>query len=470
MITLPFRVRSAATTGLAAGALLAIGACDIQGTFLEPQNPGLIDPSAVSNPSAAAALRIGALGSFKTATGGSESMWRWGGMLTDEFKSSDTFTQRNETDQRSVQTNNGTWSPIYSQAQQTRGYLRDAIEKMTQYNPNQKVQIGELYMSLAFLEMQLAETLCNGIPLGLARNGVVDYSDPSYKPKTTQEVFAVALAHADTALSFALGDSTAAVAVRNASLVTKARIMVNLGQFSAAAAVVPSSIIPNTYQYDQTFSQATTDNGVWSFNNNAGRYTVGDSFDIVAGKANVIKNALPFVSANDPRVPTRAGSSFSPRINPFDGTTPLYVQQLWPNRGDPVPLISGLDARLIEAEAKLNADDIAGMMTILNALRAAPPRIGNYQPTVMTALAAPASKDAAVSLYFREKAFWTFGRGQRLGDLRRLIRQYKRTQDNVFPTGLFHKNNVNYLNDVNLPVTDTEKTNPNFTGCIDRNA
>ena len=32
-------------------------------------------------------------------------------------------------------------------------------------------------------------------------------------------------------------------------------------------------------------------------------------------------------------------------------------------------MVSGIDARLIEAEAKLNANDIAGMMTILNALR-----------------------------------------------------------------------------------------------------
>src|SRR4051794_10493169 len=95
--------RPAAVSGAVAGALLALGACDVQQELLDPQNPGLIDPSAVSNPSAASALRVGALGSFKGATGAGESMWRWGGMLTDEFKSSDTFTQRNETDQRSIQ-------------------------------------------------------------------------------------------------------------------------------------------------------------------------------------------------------------------------------------------------------------------------------------------------------------------------------------------------------------------------------
>lgn len=225
-----------------------------------------------------------------------------------------------------------------------------------------------------------------------------------------------------------------------------------------------------SFQYLESFSQTTTDNGLWTFNNSQGRYTVGDSTDTANGVANVVKNALPFVSANDPRVPVKAGTSFSPAIKPFDQSTPLWVQQIWANRGDDVPLVSGLDARLIEAETKLAGDDIAGMMTILNGLRATPPTMGAFKPAAMAALAAPATKDAATSLYFREKAFWTFGRGQRLGDLRRLIRQYGRTQDNVFPSGVFFKGGAQYGQDVNLPVTDTEKTNPNFTGCIDRKA
>jgi hypothetical protein len=81
----------------------------------------------------------------------------------------------------------------------------------------------------------------------------------------------------------------------------------------------------------------------------------------------------------------------------------------------------------------------------------------------------PATRDAAISLLFRERAFWQFGRGQRIGNLRRLIRQYGRPQDQVFPTGQYFKSGT-YGADVNLPVTDNEMTNPNFKGCIDRNA
>ena len=82
---------------------------------------------------------------------------------------------------------------------------------------------------------------------------------------------------------------------------------------------------------------------------------------------------------------------------------------------------------------------------------------------------APTTKDAALNIFFREKAFWQFGRGFRLGDLRRLVRQYGRTQDQVFPVGSFFKGGT-YGTDVNLPTPDTELTNPNFHGCIDRNA
>jgi starch-binding outer membrane protein, SusD/RagB family len=90
----------------------------------------------------------------------------------------------------------------------------------------------------------------------------------------------------------------------------------------------------------------------------------------------------------------------------------------------------------------------------------------------MPALTAPATRDAAINLFFREKAFWQFGRGHRLGDLRRLIRQYGRTQDQVFPVGEHYRGGT-YGGDVNLPVPQQEENNPELAGkpaCIDRNA
>jgi hypothetical protein len=95
--------------------------------------------------------------------------------------------------------------------------------------------------------------------------------------------------------------------------------------------------------------------------------------------------------------------------------------------------------------------------------------MGTFKPAALAALPTPTSQAAGVQVFFREKAFWTFGRGQRLGDMRRMIRQYNLTAGSVFPTGSFFKGG-NYGNDVNLPVPDAERANPLFTGCIDRNA
>src|ERR1043166_7702241 len=72
--------------------------CDFKKELLAPQNPGIIDPASVNSPAAAAGLRVGGLGQLKSRTAGGESNWLYGGLLADEWKSSDTFSQRNETD------------------------------------------------------------------------------------------------------------------------------------------------------------------------------------------------------------------------------------------------------------------------------------------------------------------------------------------------------------------------------------
>jgi len=229
---------------------------------------------------------------------------------------------------------------------------------------------------------------------------------------------------------------------------------------------VSTSAVPTSFQYTETFSQATQSNEIWSLNfaASSARYAVGDSFDL-SGR---IGNALPFASAKDPRVFVSGGSSDNAKNPGIDKATP-WVGGPWTLRTQGIIVVSGVDARLIEAEAKLNAGDFAGLTTILNALRAAPQNLGPITTAAMSALTVPATKDAAVNLFFREKAFWQFGRGQRLGDLRRLVRQYGRTQDQVFPTGTFHKGGT-YSTDVNAPLPDVEKSNPLSMGCIDRNA
>jgi hypothetical protein len=143
--------------------------------------------------------------------------------------------------------------------------------------------------------------------------------------------------------------------------------------------------------------------------------------------------------------------------------TPIYGQLT------PVEVVNGIDARMIEAEAALSTGDLATFFAIHNALRAAPPKLGEVQPTALPPLVDPGTATDRLSLHFREKAFWTFSRGQRLGDMRRLVRLYNRDASIVFPIGIHYKGG-NYGSDVNFPIVTDERNNPLFNGCIDRKA
>lgn len=458
------RARSVILGGLAAVAFLT--GCDrLKTELLAPQNPGLVDPSAVASPAAALALRVGAIGRYKQVQAG-ESIWQMGGTLADEYKNADFSEVRIAADKR-ITDPLISWN--YGEVTRSRGYVRDAIRAMKAYTPDSSSLIGELYMELAFLEMTLADNYCNGIPLGHTENGIYTNGVPI----TAQQVYDSASAHLDSALMLSTGTDVGSVYVNRAARVFKGRVLTNQGKYATAATFVSTASIPTTYQYDMTFSATSGSNGMWVLNNSTARISVADSFDLIGGAQNVIKNALPFASANDPRVPVINGDLATPKVLAVDGVTkPFYLGLLYKGNFDPLVLASGIDARLIEAEAKLNAPDIPGMMAILNALRTATPRpaIGITSIAAMPAIATtPATQVDAVTLFFREKAFWTFGRGQRLPDLRRLIRQYNRTQDQVFPTGIHFKGGT-YGTDVNFPVPTVEQANPLFSACIDRKA
>ncbi|MDB4873986.1 MAG: hypothetical protein JWM41_432 [Gemmatimonadetes bacterium] len=467
---LTFRARSVVAAAIAAASLVAAAGCNVKDELLSPQQPGVIGPDNVQGAVGAEALRLGALSAFQGATGGNSatSMWSSAGTLADEWKSGDTFFQTDETDRRTITTTNSQVQSQYTAAQQARGFISAAIAAIRQYSPEKAENMAEMYLTLGFLEMNLSENFCNGIPYGSTVDGAPVYVASS----TNKQGFTLALARLDSGL--ALLPSVAAsnvfgTQVKNGLLVTKARALVDLDRANLTQAAALVTAVPTTFAWNLTYSTSSADNGPWSMNGIAAssRYVVSDSFDFFNGQLNVVKNALPFGSAKDPRVPTTGATTGT--IRAIDAYTPWVGQLIWAGRSDPVPVVSGIDARLIEAEAKLNAGDIAGMMTTLNALRTAPQQIGNLKVAAMSTLATPATTDAAVSLLFREAGFWQFGRGIRLGSLRRLIRQYARTQDQVFPVGSYYKSGT-YGTDVNLPVTDNEYTNPNFHGCIDRNA
>ncbi|MGZ8412865.1 MAG: hypothetical protein ACXW05_09040, partial [Gemmatirosa sp.] len=249
------------------------------------------------------------------------------------------------------------------------------------------------------------------------------------------------------------------------------RALLNVNRPADAATSVTG--VPTNFVWLQEHNAAVRDNAVWSLNIAGRRYLVGN---------NESGEGLNFFSAADPRLPTCTGGDVACRARPvpitntvaFNNQPGLRVQILWDERADPVALVTGIQARLIEAEAALRGSTPANAITILNSLRSSVTTLPGVGGAItLPALADPGTQDGRVNLLFRERAFWNYGLGMRLGDLRRLVRQYNRPAASVFPSGAYGNSGLNYGNDVNFPIPQSERNNPEFGqegSCIDRNA
>ena len=195
---------------------------------------------------------------------------------------------------------------------------------------------------------------------------------------------------------------------------------------------------------------------------------MSDSFDFFNGQLNIVKNALPFRFGKGP-APARSSARRRRRRKRSTPTRRSSARSSGRDRSAPVPLVTGIDARLIEAETKLKAGDIAGMMTIMNALRTSPQKLGKLDVAAMAALPVPASQDAAVSLFFGESVLDVRPRTAARRPASPDSAIWAHAGPGVPGRQLLQESGV-YGTDVNLPVTDNEVTNPNFHGCIDRNA
>jgi hypothetical protein len=203
--------------------------------------------------------------------------------------------------------------------------------------------------------------------------------------------------------------------------------------------------VPTSFSYSTFHAAVVQPNGVFAIVNNAKWLTVSDREG---------NNGLDFRSAADPRVPIAfLGKG-------IDNIVDLYAFTRYSSLGSSIVLASGTEARLIEAEASLRAGNPQGALAILNTLRAGTPGLAP--------LALESTPAAQVDQLFRERAFWMFATGHRHGDLRRLVRQYGRPQESVFPVGPYK--GQSYGTDVTFTPDFTQLGNPSYTGCLNRSA
>jgi hypothetical protein len=398
----------------------------------------IVTPDQAANPSGALAMRGAALRQFAVYTAGGPQVRAW---LMDALFTDQLINARqdfNAIDQRA-------WSEeinphgvnVWDDYASVRYAVPTAIAAMRKYLPDdnsRKSYVGELYAIRGLSTTILAEMYCNGSTFAsYDEAGNVVYDEKVY---TNADLFAMSVADFDSALA----SLPAADPLRNLARVGKARALVDLNRHAEAAAVTRaggdgagSAAVPTAYVYNVSYS---TTSAVY---NVLPDYILNANFGIPLNAARTgtgpeTANGLDYGA--DPRV----------RRQPFlrngqDGNTPIYPPGVpWSTTfNSPFPVASGVEARLIEAEADLKAGSAAWLAT-LNDLRARNVDLsGLALPSALAPLADPGTAARRVDLMFQERAMWMYLTIHRWGDLRRLMRQYGRTEEQTFPSGAYFK-------------------------------
>lgn len=440
--------------------IVAVSACSTE-KILQVTDPDVARPSAFTSASAIPALYAGAVGSFGTAFDGPAGDWQQVQMsasLSDEFINTETFPTRIETDQRAQTITNTDLGPLFLTINQARAATERAVNAYHTLakTPSDSVGYAESLALNGMVYVLFAENYCGSVPTS------VQNTDGTF-------TFGVGLTTAqlsDSAISkfshaLANGGSSLTSTAKSLAAVGLGRAKLDKGDFLGAAAAVGA--VPTTFQYIYTHSQTSAgqNNGTWALTVNVARF----------GEANLKgTNGLPYASEGDIKV---RGAAADPRVADsvragthlgFDGFSIQYVQTKYPARTSSSVIADGVEARLIEAEAALQGGSPTNALTILNALRsnAALLALRGYPANSLPPLTLQATAAAQRDQLFKERAYWLYLTSHRLGDMRRLIRQYGLGPEQVFPTGVYVHNGGNYGTDVNTPVPQAEQNNPNY--------
>jgi hypothetical protein len=422
---------------------IASAACS---SLTDVSAPDVIEPGELDNPAGAETLRLGAISRFATGFAGAGSNLAQntaGGLMADELSSA-TVGSIVSVDQRTQpDPEPGIYYP-YATLQQAHVNSLQAIGVLQRISPSRRSAIGELFALVGYTEDFFGEDLCSGIPISPIVDGAPTFGDPL----STSELLTRSVANFDSARMYGADSAR----ILNLASIGKGRALLNQGAFSEAAAAV--SAVPTAYIYKTDHSASVQPNSFYTIVNSLKMFTVADREG---------QNGLPFVSAADPRVPTQALGKGS------DQVTNLFGLTRYNSAAASVTLASGLEARLIEAEAALQNGSSAQFLDILNALRADPNVRAQYAipPGALGPLAQPATNAERVDLLFSERAFWLFGTGHRHGDLRRLVRQYSRPSESVFPTGPYKQGQI-YGPQVTFTPDGGELNNPRYQRCENR--
>ena len=416
------RIRSRIARLLALPLLvLTLGACD---SLLDVNVPGAVDAEELRNPQLAGSLLVAALGEVECATA---HYVDGTAILADEYIVSAFWRNFNIWGARLAELE--TWTGpcqsglgasnlgFYVALSRARFMTDDAFQRIDAFaegelSINKNASLATLAAYSGYAHTMLGEGFCemaiDGGPL-----------------MTRAQVFEAALEKFRTAEQ--LAQSAGDASIQNMSLVGQARILLNLGRATEAAAAARR--VPQGFVRNATFS--TTDP------RRHNRVAVNSHRNLFTSVSPRFRD-LTIDGNQDSRV----GAIDTGRTG-HDNLTPLFLQTKYPDFDSPIPLASWREAQLIVAEAELGQSAVDRINTLRDYHG-----LPRWEPTDVN------DSQAILAQVIEERRRELFLEGHRLNDKLRF--------GIPFPTGANHKGEP-YGPVTCLPLPRIERdSNPNI--------
>ncbi len=377
------------------GGLVALAGCNF-----DVKNPGAILEADINDPNAVKALVTGMSAEFSEGYDGTAFTIA---RLTDEMAGSGSYNSTGRL-RRGIMDNddtNGIWGDIH----EARALAEEGLERMLKIEGFQiegNPLTARAYLFAGFSNRWLGELFCE-----------VAYNLSAAQPRI--EAFKRAIPQFNEAIRHAqLAQVDTFVTTANAGL---AQVYVGLGDW--AKAVQHANMVPTSFQYIAFYSanSGVENNEIW--NETHGRNEMS-AFGALAGRTT--SGGLVGFNPPDPRAKftdCRKGACQGNALG-ADGLTPHLRQEKYDDVGSDIPIVSGTEMRLIEAEAALRNNDLNGFLAGINAARA----FHKLQPILasqVTGIGSIKNTDPndAWSILDRERYLDLWLEGRRLFDLHR---------------------------------------------------
>ncbi|MEO7647226.1 MAG: tetratricopeptide repeat protein [Gemmatimonadaceae bacterium] len=478
-------LRALPMLALAAMLVLPVAGCNTD-EIVAVTDPEELRPEDLTGLAAVPALVNGAIRQFSGGYSGfgGDAFLSMSAVITDEFYYGDTFTTRQAADRRTLQPpvlgniSDGAFASLH-QARFNARRAYSLVEEFTSAatataDANTQAQLRAVE---GYTYVTLSEGWCGAVPFSrMPDTGPIDPTAVEEGPPIgTNAMNDSAVVRFDQALARNPANRLAAMG--------KARALLNLGRYADASTAVAA--VPTTFVFflEHSPNSGAQNNPIASLMLN-GRYGIANLEGADSPTGTLRPDAptsgftappttgagaegLAFRGLQDPRVPYQGRPSSGNGC--FTASVRCWLNNNYPDLEADVPLASGIEARLIEAEAAYQAGDFVTMLLRLNTLRAAAaahiarlyPRQVQVFSTTLAPLVDPGTSAGRRDMIFSERALWLFNTGHRQGDLRRLIRNYGLPSASVFPSGPNFRGGT-FGNDVNYPVPFTEENNTKF--------